>query len=146
MMKYFLLTSFLLAGLGSFAQEATPTYDDYMEKSKRQRSAAAILLGGGTAGLLLTATADLANALGDGLTTSIFPYAETNEKSFAAFYLSSLAVIGAGTALLVSSGKNKRKAWALQTSMLIKMENYSLPQLNGFKQQSIPALGVQVNF
>ena len=133
-MVYFLL---LALPLTSFCQETNNSVPvvktDYLTKSKNQKTAAWVLLGGGTA---LIATGFI---VGDSKNSS-FDDAAMGALFAGVGVLSALGSIP----LFIASGKNKRKA--IKASAFIKMETVPLLQKQSFLQNSYPAFSVNILF
>jgi hypothetical protein len=140
MKKIFVLSLLLFFATASFAQQSAPkqhwTETDYYKKSKKQKTAAWIFTGVGSAVLFTTLIAEavsVAVTLGqDKATGSTLPYT-----------IGAASVV-TGIVLFVASGKNKKKAKA--TSAFFKMEKASVLQETVFSNQSFPALGLKISF
>lgn len=125
MKKMISLAMLLAVVVTSFSQqtESSPvlTKQDYLQKSKSQRTSAFILLGTGAALLAVAAPGNVS------------------------FDILPILVIGGGAAivgsipLFIAAGKNKRRAMSLS----FKNETVPLPQPGGFANQS--ALSVTIN-
>jgi len=148
-MKKIIILKLLLAVVAaSFGQQMTPnppwTESDYYIKSKKQKTAAWILTGVGTAGLIATLAADAGQSVGGALTT-VFSAGtvEPEYKSYTVPYLISAASVIGGIYLFVASSKNKKKAIA--ASVTINMEK--APALRGtvLSKRSFPAVGVRIS-
>jgi len=129
---YFLLLAFPAT---SFCQK---TYDtipdiktDYIVKSKNQKTAAWVLLGGGVA---LIGTGFL---VGDRKEAS-FDDAATGAVLAGIGVLSTIGSIP----LFIASGKNKRKA--MQATTFIKMEDTRMVHNHSFVQTSYPAIALKI--
>ena len=132
-MIYFLL--FDLPAV-SFCQKTNdsvaPIKIDYMQKSKNQKTAAWILLGGGAA---LIGTGFI---VGDGKEAS-FDDAATGAVVAGVGLLSAIGSIP----LFIASGKNKRKAMNMST--VIKMEKATIIERQSFVQSSYLAIAFKIN-
>lgn len=125
MKKMISLAMLLAVVVTSFSQqtESSPvlTKQDYLQKSKSQRTSAFILLGTGAALLAVAAPGNVS------------------------FDILPILVIGGGAAIIgsiplfIAAGKNKRRAMSLS----FKNETVPLPQPGGFANQS--ALSVTIN-
>lgn len=140
---------FLVLTAPSFAQQtetapAPPlTKADYLRKSKHQKTAAWILTGAGTMGLIGTAVADMSQVTGGIFVTIVtVGTVEPDYKSYAGYYLVSAACLGAGITYFIVAGKNKRKAKAL--SAYIKMESATALHSAGFSRRSYPSVAVKI--
>src|SRR4030095_3314674 len=147
MKKIIILQMLLAVVAASFGQQITPkplwTESDYYIKSKKQKTAAWILTGVGTAGLIVTLAADAGQALGGALTTAFsVGTVEPEYKSYTVPYVLSAATLIGGIYLFVASSKNKKKARA--ASVTINMEK--APTLRGtvLSNHSFPAVGVRI--
>ena len=130
---------FLLLALPavSFCQKTNDTIPavktDYLLKSKNQKTAAWVLLGGGTALI------GIGFLIGDSKNAT-FDDAGTGVVLGGIGFLSAVGSIP----LFIASGKNKRKAMKATTS--IKMETIPLLQAQSFIQNSYPAFSVNIAF
>ena len=119
----------------SFCQKANDSVPvvktDYQAKTKSQKTAAWILLGGGT--VLI----DTAFLVGDGKNSS-FDDAATGAVLGGIGFLSTIGSIP----LFIASGKNKKKAMKANTS--IKMETAPSFQKQSFNQTSYPAFSLSL--
>jgi hypothetical protein len=133
-MKKFIICA-LLMGMAatSFCQETNPTQprtkQDYLKKSKDQKTAAWVLLGGGT---VMIGTGFLIGARKE----SSFDDAATGAI---------IAVVGVFSAigsipLFIASGRNKRKG------MSVSFKNEQAPQFfkNSFVYRSVPSLSLKI--
>jgi len=133
MKKIIILTILLILASTTFGQQTKTslalTKQDYLQKSKRQKTAAWILLGGGSAlaitGLLINNQASLDNAGTTAIVAGI----------------GVLSMIGS-IPLFIASGRNKRKAMAMSASL--KLENTSAIQGYKMVHTSYPALSVKI--
>ena len=120
-----------------FCQKTNDSVPDikthYMEKSKNQKTAAWVLLGGGTALI------GVGFLIGDNK-NSTFDDAATGALLAGIGVLSTIGSIP----LFIASGKNKRKA--MNASAFIKLETVPLPQKQSFVQNSYPAFSVNIIF
>lgn len=122
--------SFLLLSVSAvtFSQQTDPmpplTKQDYLQKSKSQRTTAFILLGSGAALLAIAAPGNVS------------------------FDILPVLVIGGGAAiagsipLFIAAGKNKRRAM----SMSFKNESVPVPQNSGFASRPVPSLALKIGF
>lgn len=112
---------------GSFAQQAkpgnTPDYSAYIQKSKKQKTAAWILLGGGAAmgmsGLLITAT-----ELNDNWWDVIVEEQNISPAGEILFYTGVAAMIGS-IPLFIGSTKNRKKSETVKA--FLKMRQWTAP-------------------
>lgn len=136
MRKFFIGTILLLIATSSFCQQTdfsrSLTPEDYLQKSKKQKTAAWVLLGGGFAVTVGGAILDVSSDWSKPET----PY---------------LVVIAAGGAsmlgsipLFIASGRNKRKA--INASAYLEIRQNPVPANNGLTLQSAPTLSLKLNF
>ena len=122
----------------SFSQQSAPkqhwTDTEYYKKSKKQKTAAWIFTGAGTAILFTTLLVDafsVAVTLGQGEATgTTLPYAIGG------------ACVATGIVFFVASGKNKKKA---KSSVFMNLEKAPVLQQTVFRNQSFPALGIRIS-
>jgi len=131
---YFLLLALPAASFCQKTNDSVPVIKtDYLVKSKNQKTAAWVLLGGGVAligaGFLI---GDSKNAT--------FDDAGTGVVLGGIGFLSAVGSIP----LFIASGKNKRKA--MNASAFIKLETVPLLQKQSFVQNSYPAFSVNIIF
>ncbi len=112
------------------------TKQEYLKKSKSQKTAGRILLGGG--GILIGAglLTNLSNGLGN-------LFVEESQKNSSGDIFTVLGVISiAGSIpLLISAGKNKRKALSLS----VKNQPSQVLQNNRLYSKIIPSLTFKIN-
>ena len=129
---YFLLLALPTASFCQKTNDTVPVIKtDYLVKSKNQKTAAWILLGGGVA---LIGTGFL---VGDSK-NSTFDDAATGAFLAGIGVLSSIGSIP----LFIASGKNKRKA--MKATAFLKMENARMIQYQSFVQTSFPAIVLKI--
>ena len=132
MKKIIVLPMLLILATTTFSQQTNPspalTKQDYLKKSKNQKTAAWILLGGGSVlvvtGVLLSNNASLDNL---GTTAGVA-------------IAGGVAVLGS-IPLFLASGKNKRKG------MSLSFKTEKMQQLNktGFVYKPVPSLSLTVH-
>ena len=112
------------------------TKQEYLKKSKSQKTAGRILLGGG--GILIGAglLTNLSNGLGN-------LFVEDAKKNNSGEVLTVLGIISIGGSipLLISAGKNKRKALSLS----VKNQPSQVLQNNRLYSKIIPSLTFKIN-
>ncbi|TMI96312.1 MAG: hypothetical protein E6H08_04635 [Bacteroidetes bacterium] len=131
---YFLLLAIPAASFCQQTNDTVPSIKtDYLVKSKNQKTAAWILLGGGAAligtGFLI---GDSKNSTFDDAVNGAFLGA-----------IGTLSTIGS-IPLFIASGKNKRRA--MKTTTFIKMETAPSFQGQSYIQNSYPAFSVNITF
>ncbi len=139
-MKKIIISTLLLAfAITSFGQQVAPkqhwTETDYYKKSKKQKTAAWIFTGTGSAVLLVT-------LITDAFTTAITGFQE-RASGIAIPYAIGGAFVATGVVFFVASGKNKKKAKA---SVFINMEKAPALQQTVISNQPFPVIGLQISF
>ncbi len=123
----------------SFSQQSAPkqhwTDTEYYKKSKKQKTAAWILTGVGSAVLLTTLITDAFSSAISGF--------EKSASGIAIPYAIGAACVATGVVLFVASSKNKKKAKS--TTAFFRMEKIPVHQLTRFNNQSVPAIGMRVS-
>ena len=103
MKKVLFILIFSALAFTSFSQPGNPstplTKQDYLQKSKKQKTAAWILLGVGLVSTVLGSTESNPNSIVGG-----------NNSRNTVFLVTGLAAIGGSITLFIASSKNKRKA------------------------------------
>ena len=148
MKKIIVFTLLLIVSATSFSQQTTPspalTKQDYLKKSKGQKTAAWVLLGGGFA-CTVTGYVIVKNSLTSGDNFFGISY-NTGEldKDFVAgeiiFFTGAAAMLGS-IPLFIASSRNKRKA------MSLSFKNETIPQLqkNSFVYSAVPSLTLKIS-
>jgi len=136
MRNFFISTILLLMTTSSFCQQTdfsqSLTQKDYLQKSKKQKTAAWVLLGGGFAlavgGAILDASSDW--------TKSETPY-------LVAIFVGGASMVGS-IPLFIASGRNKRKA--MNASTYFEIRQNPIPTNTGLTLHSTPTLSLKINF
>ena len=132
MKKIISLTLILIITGSALSQQTNPsptlTNQDYLKKSKGQKTGAFILLGAG----LLSAS------LGS---VQVNPNIGGNNSGNTAFLVTGLTAIGISVPLFLASSKNKKKA------MSMSFKNQMMPQLqsSGFVYKTVPSLNFKIS-
>ncbi len=113
MKKYFAATLLLLFVFSVFSQDSLKNKDHFLQKSKKQKTAAWILLGGG---------ATLTIVAGVILLGQYYVGSDENTVASVMAYTGLAAMVGS-IPLFIASGRNRRKAGA---SVSIKMEKVTI--------------------
>lgn len=120
---------------------------DYLKKSKNQKTAAWVLLGGGfalsTTSILIgtaKATEDLAYGLGGFLLGEPAPQNDYTAENI--LLVTGTAAMLGSIPLFIASKKNKKKA--INMSANIKMETATMIQYQSFVQNSYPAVVLKI--
>jgi hypothetical protein len=138
-----LLLSAVLVSSPFFAHAQEMTKQDYLEKSRKQKTAGFILLGGGVAVVGIGAIVSATNAVG--LTVSCIGLncsqaAEEGIQTGGAIMLvGGLAIVGS-IPLFVSAGNNRKKAAALSFSN----EPIYLPKYAGNLPRAVPSITLKI--
>ena len=144
-MKTFMILAMLLALVTlSFGQQIAQKKDwketDYYKTSRKQKTAAWVLTGAGTACLVVTFAIDMNEYATDYVLGPVDP--ESKRSSYTVPYVLGAACVVGGLYLFVASHINRNKAKA--TSVFIDMETAPVLQGTVFSKQSFPALGVRM--
>ena len=146
-MKKIIISTVLLAfATTSFCQQTvqkpTMASTDYLQKSKKQKKTATILLAVG-AGLIVTAVVIPRGELTyDGICIGAYCSDKyKNDGIRAAFGISGIASMLGSIPFFIASGKNKRRAAS------VSFKNQTVPQLqkNSFVYKAIPALSFKIS-
>ncbi len=142
----FSIVLLLVLTSSSFCQQTNPspalTKQDYLKKSKRQKTAAWILLGGG----VVLSFAGIAVGLNDATNNliGIFYLEQPNSSnSVDVLIVSGLAAMAGSIPLFIASSKNKKKANAVSVSF--KMETRSTVQQLAIVRTAYPSLSLKLN-
>jgi hypothetical protein len=140
MKKIIPLVLVLFIGKFSFCQETIPsptlTKQDYLKKSKSQKTASKIIAGTGAA----VALTGILLAIDD--VGGIFdPRDQENTKTADALAYTGLVIMAGSIPFFIASSKNRKKA------MSMSFKNQRIPQLqnNGFVYRAIPSLSFKIN-
>lgn len=132
----------------STEKDLPPVKTDYLKKSKNQKTAAWILLGGGfaltTTSILIAtpkATEDLAYGLGGLFVGQTEPQNDYTVENI--LFITGTAAMLGSIPLFIASKKNKKKAMNMTTD--IKMEKATIFEQHSFVQSSYPALAFKIN-
>ena len=126
-----------------FCQSTTSIQTDYLQKSKKQKTAAFVLLGGGAL-LTIVGTAIGANRWDDEL-VSIVNEGE-NDRSYMAggiMMVTGLVAMVGSVPLFIASSRNKKKAHAANAS--IKLETMPVVCRQGISKLPYPAACIRIN-
>jgi hypothetical protein len=132
MRKIIVFSLFVVSFLSCFSQQTNPsnalTKEEYLQKSKHQKTAAWVLLGGGL-------------ALG---VTGIIVDASNWESSGGdvLLVLGGVSMISS-IPLFIASGKNKKRAMAAST--FFKLEKIRVVHGLAFSQRAFPAVSLKIN-
>ncbi len=130
-----IITCFALLILANsvYSQQTNPTAPltkkDYLQKSKNQKTAAWLFMGGGLGLTFIGLNADNDNSGTQESTGKIVPL------------VTGIAAISIGTTFFINSAKNKKRA----ESLSFKMEKTSQIQQGSLVYRSIPALSFRIN-
>jgi len=132
MRKIILFSLVLVSFLSSFSQQTNPsnalTREQYLQKSKHQKTAAWILLGGGIALGVTGVIVDASNWESSGGDVLLV--------------LGGVSIISS-IPLFIASGKNKKRAMA--ASAYFKMEKTQVVHQLSFSQRAFPAVSLKIN-
>lgn len=136
-MRTFIIgTILLLMTTSSFCQQTDPgqslTQKDYLQKSKRQKTTAWTLLGGG-----------FALAVGSSILDVSSDWSKSETPYLVAIFTGCASMLGS-IPLFVASGRNKRKAMNASTYFEIRQNPVSTN--TGLTLHSTPTLALKLNF
>ena len=143
----FAVVLLLIVSIGSSGQQTNQvqqfTKTDYLKKSKNQKKAAWILLGGGVV-LVSSGLAVGINQSTD-IFVSLITSTEPEKYSSTAdiLFYTGLASMAGSIPFFIASSKNKKKA--NQVAVLLKTEKLTSFRNQSFKQNSFPALSVRIS-
>ena len=139
MKKILLSVLFALFTAATFSQQISSTaridVTDYLQKSRHQKTAAWILLGGGVA----MVSSSLIVGLNEVANSSFF--FDANVTGSAILFVGGIVAAAASIPFFISSAKNKRRAMSLS----FKAEKSLILTSRGFGNTSFPALSLKVN-
>ena len=140
MKKIVLILVLLSFTFGSYSQRITKDLSEanyYLQKSKKQKTAAWVLLSGGTVMCASGYTFFIYESFqGDGI------YGVKAKIALALFYGGGAAIVGS-IPLFVASARNKGIAMSVTANL--KMENTVSQQLPSFVKAAYPALSLKIN-
>jgi phosphate/sulfate permease len=144
MKKQIAIMLLLTISATAFGQTDPPsqsfTSTDYLQKSKKQKTAAWIFLGTGTA-LITTALAIGLNDAAEALVSVLVLEPKSPPNTSEILFWTGLATATGSIPLFIASGKNKRKG------MSLSFKNETVPQLlrQSFVYKSVPSLSLKIN-
>ena len=149
MKKIMIYVMLLLLSATSFSQQNNPsqpfTREDYLKKSKNQKTAGWILLGGGAV-MSAIGSVVLLNEVAD-IYVNIFdpnpPPANNDETLGSVLFVGGVLAMAGSIPLFIAAGKNRRKAAA---SVSFKMENATNIYQCAVTNTRYPAVAVQIRF
>ena len=135
MRKFFICSIMLLMTAHSFGQQTNPgqplTKKDYLQKSKNQKTAAWVLLGGG-----------LVVAVGAAVLAVNSDWSEPDTPYTVAVFAGGGAMLGS-IPLFISAAKNKRKA--MNAAAYFEIQRDPAITNSGLKLHSVPTLSLKLN-
>ena len=136
MRKLFTCTFLLLMTTSSFCQQTGPgqslPQNDYLQKSKKQKTAAWVLLGGG---FVLAAGGAALDANSD--------WSKSETPYLVAIGIGGASMLGS-IPLFIASGRNKKRA--MNASTYFQIRQNPVPANTGLTLHSTPTLSLQFNF
>ena len=146
MKKIILYAMLLILSASSFGQQTKPSADitkqDYLQKSKKQKKTATIMLGGGAAFLLTVFIIPKGKQTGTTDIYGIFPVADyKNDGIKVAFGFTGIVSMLSSIPFFIASGKNKRKA------MNLSFKNEMAPQIqkSSFAYRTVPSFNIKIS-
>lgn len=142
---YFCAMLLLIANI-SFAQPIEPTIaptsQDYLKKSKTQKTFAIILLSGGAFVLLRTVVSAGATSTVNSIASAFG--SKPKKHSYTVPLLISAVSIGASIALFSAASHNKRNAAGASAYLNLKMENFPILQSDQVMTSSYPSVSLTI--
>lgn len=136
MRKVILLGTLLILAASSPGQQTPPTptspQEEYLRKSRSQKTGAWLLIGLGTV-VFVSSAANNINSMFDA-------EAQTHD----AFYIASAASVAGAVYLFVAAARNRRKAEGTSITPSVQMDSAPVPVPGGMSARSYPALGITV--
>ena len=146
MKKTIILSLLLIIATATFSQQTNPlpalTKQNYLQKSKNQKTAAWILVAGGAA-LIVTGAIVWANEVNKRAETDPFGGLVAVYTTTSGYWIVAAGLVAAAGSipLFIAASKNKRKAMSLS----FKKETVPHLQKNSFVNRSIPSLSLKIN-
>ena len=144
MNKIIIFTMLLIIATTSFSQQTNPssgfTKQDYLQKSKKQKTVAWILLGGGIG--LIAITAAIPSEVTD-YGNPLDPFDDKYSNSWDLLAIPGALGILGSIPFFIAAGNNKKKARS--ASAFINMEKVPVLQQTMIRNQSFPAVGVRIS-
>jgi len=141
MKKFILFVTMLIIAVSTFSQQTNPspslTKADYMQKSKKQKTAALVLLGGGATFVLTGILIPKGDLIHEGWLDNSYK----NDGIKGVFELTGILSMIGSIPLFTASGKNKKRA------MSISFQNETIPQIqnNSLVYRSVPSVSLKIN-
>lgn len=141
MKKFILFVTMLIIAVSTFSQQTNPspslTKADYMQKSKKQKTAALVLLGGGATFVLTGILIPKGDLIHEGWLDNSYK----NDGIKGVFELTGILSMIGSIPLFTASGKNKKRA------MSISFQNETIPQIqnNSLVYSSVPSVSLKIN-
>lgn len=136
MRKFFICIMLVLTTTSSFCQQTDPkhslTQQDYLQKSKKQKTAAWILLGGG-----------VVLAVGAPILAISSDWSKQGTGYDVAFYAGCASILGS-IPLFIAAGRNKRKA--MNASAYLEIRRNPVLVNTDPTLHSTPTLSLKLNF
>jgi len=136
----------LVLSASSFAQQTNPAQsfsrEDYLKKSKGQKTAAWIIFGGGVA-LTSVGMAIGLNDATDALVGLFSLEQPSSSNSGEVLFYSGLVAMAGSVPLFIASSRNKKKAASV--SAFFKMEHRSVIQQQSLARATYPALVLKLS-
>lgn len=139
MKKYLYFILLLIFSVTLFCQQSNPsptlTKQDFLQKNKKQKKAARIMMGGG-ATLILTS---ILIPKGEIVRESFWPEYKNDGIKSSFFFCGTLSMLSS-IPFFISSAKNKKKAMSLS----FKTQQQPQLQTNKVKYTAIPSLSIKI--
>jgi hypothetical protein len=143
MKKIIVFTMLLIISVASFSQSTTKnklTQTDYLQKSKKQKTAAWLLLGTGTA-LFTTGLAIGLNDATEAIGSLLMLEPKSSPNTGEILFWTGLATAAGSIPLFIAASRNKRKSKEIALSL--KLETRSMGYKSSIKRSGYPAITVK---
>lgn len=149
MKKLIVFFLFIVLSGRSFSQQINPppplSKQDYLQKSKKQRTAGRVLLATGAALIATAFIIPKGDSVNNGITVGVWSSQEyENDGIKTAFLIAGAASSLGSIPFFIASKKNQKKA--LNTTFILKMEKAVVWQQQSTINEYYPAAGIRINF
>lgn len=136
-----LVLSFSITSLAQYADTIKHSMaTDYLKKSKKQKTTAWILLGGGTVMTLGSLVVLFVEGTGTAIDAVASGEGESTSSAGGIMFVTGIAAMAGSIPLFIASGKNRRKAAA---AVSFKMENATIMQQWTVAVRHYPAVSLR---
>lgn len=141
MKKIITFSMLVMIANSTFSQQTNPVPElskqDYLQKSKKQKTAAWIMLGGGTSLMII----GIASVSTEEAGSFIFGGDQSGFNTGLVLFSTGIIAVGGSIPLFIASGKNKKRAMSLSFKMF---QSSPLQNIN-FVSRPTPALSLKMD-